>query len=133
MTWQRVSQAATSEGTSSAAALDIASYPGNDERGMIGLTAGSPVSSPLAAQATYKLDLGVGADAGNLLSPVLNSTLAGLAMPIAAPQASTVFAQASVTGTLRVAKTSYLYGQLSGEVRGNETYAGISGGVRVSF
>jgi fibronectin-binding autotransporter adhesin len=117
VTWQRVSQASTSEGTASAAALDIASYAGNDVRGMIGLTAGSPVSSPLAAQATYKLDLGVGADAGNLLSPVLNSTLAGLAMPIAAPQASTVFAQASVTGTLRVAKTSYLYGQLSGEVQ----------------
>ena len=98
-----------------------ASYAGNDVRGMIGLTVGSPVSSPLAAEATYKLDLGVGADAGNLLNPELNATLAGFAMPIAAPQTSTVFAQASITGTLRLAKTSYLYGQLSGAVRGNET------------
>ncbi len=133
VTWQRVSQAATSEGAASVAALDIASYAGNDVRGMIGLTVGSPVSSPLAAEATYKLDLGVGADAGNLLNPELNATLAGFAMPIAAPQTSTVFAQASITGTLRLAKTSYLYGQLSGAVRGNETFAGIAGGVRVGF
>jgi len=133
VTWQRVTEAGTSEGASSAAALDIAGYHGDDMRGMAGITVGSPVTSPLAAQATYKLDLGVGADAGNLLNPVLNATLAGIAMPIAAPQASAVFGQASVTGTLRVAKTSYLYGQLSGEVRGQETLGGISGGVRVSF
>jgi hypothetical protein len=68
-----------------------------------------------------------------IFSPVLNATLAGIAMPIAAPQTSAMFGQASVTGTLRLAKTAYVYGQLSGEVRGNETLGGISGGVRVSF
>ena len=66
VTWQRVTKAGTSEGSASPAALDIAGYHGDDMRGLAGITIGSPVTSPLAAQTTYKLDLGVGADAGRV-------------------------------------------------------------------
>jgi outer membrane autotransporter protein len=58
VTWQQVSQAAFTENTSSAAALSVDSFAGTGVRTMIGLTAGSTVMDPLAAAATYKLDLG---------------------------------------------------------------------------
>ena len=69
---------------------------------MIGITAGSAVTSPFAALMTYRFNVGVGEDAGNLLNPSLHATLAGVDMTIASPQVSSAFGQASVAGTLRV-------------------------------
>jgi fibronectin-binding autotransporter adhesin len=133
VTWQQVSEASYSEGSSSAASLSVDSFAGTGVRSMIGLTAGSAATSPLAAPATYRFDLGVGEDAGNLLNPTLRANLAGISMTIASPQVTSTFVQASVSGTLRLSPSAYLYGQLFGEARGNETLGGISGGVRIRF
>jgi hypothetical protein len=100
---------------------------------MVGIRGGSAVSDPLAAPVTFQFNLGVGADAGNLLNPSLNGTLAGIGMSIAAPHVSPAFGQASMGGTLRVSPSAYVYGQLFGEVHSNATIAGISGGLRLTF
>ena len=86
---------------------------------MIGIRGGSAVSDPLAAPVTYRFNLGVGEDAGNLLNPSLHATLAGIGMTIAAPHVSSAFGQASVAGTLRVSSSAYVYGQLFGELHSN--------------
>jgi Autotransporter beta-domain/Phage integrase family len=133
VTWQQVSEASYSEDSSSAAALSVDSFAGTGVRSMIGLTAGSAAASPLAAPTTFRFDLGVGEDAGNLLNPTLRATLAGIDMTIASPRVSSTFVQASVSGTLRLSPSAYLYGQLFGEARGNAALGGISGGVRIRF
>ena len=133
VTWQQVSEASYSEGSSSAASLSVDSFAGTGVRGVIGLTAGSVETSPLAAPTTYRFDLGVGEDAGNLLNPSLRANLAGIRMTIASPQVSSTFVQASVSGTARLSPSAYLYGQLFGEARGNSAMGGISGGVRIRF
>jgi outer membrane autotransporter protein len=133
VTWQQVSEDSFSEGTSSAAALNVDRFTGTNVRSMIGITGGSAVTSPFAALMTYRFNLGVGEDAGNLLNPSLHATLAGIGMTIASPQVSSAFGQASVSGTLRLSSSAYLYGQLFGEARGNATLGGITGGVRFQF
>ena len=120
-------------GHASAAALSVDSFTGTGVRSMVGIRGGSAVSDPLAAPFTFQFNLGVGADAGNLLNPSLNATLAGIDMSIAAPKVSPAFGQASVSGTLRVSPSAYAYGQLFGEVHSNATIAGISGGLRLNF
>jgi Autotransporter beta-domain len=132
VTWQQVTQAGFSEGTS-AAALSVGSYAGEGVRGVIGLTGGSAAASPLAARFTYQFNVGVGEDGGNLVNPTLHASLAGIGMTIAAPQESSTFGQASVSGTARLNSTAYVYGSLFGEARGNATVGGVSGGLRFSF
>ena len=133
VTWQQVAQGSFSEGTASAAGLSVDSFTGTGVRSTVGIRGGSAVSDPLAAPVTFQFNLGVGADAGNLLNPNLNGTLAGIGMSIAAPHVSAAFGQGSVGGTLRVSHRAYVYGQLSGEVHSNATIAGISGGLRMTF
>jgi hypothetical protein len=133
VTWQQISEAAFTEDTGSAAALSVNSFAGNGVRSMIGVTTGSTVTDPLVAAATYKFDFGVGEDAGSLVNPSLHANLAGLPMSISTPHVSSTFVQASASGTLRVAQSAYVYGQLSGAVRGNATLAAIAGGLRINF
>jgi fibronectin-binding autotransporter adhesin len=133
VTWQQVTQAGFSEGTAVVAALSIASYSGDGVRGMIGVTGGSAAASPLAARFTYTFNVGIGEDGGNLVNPTLHASLAGIGMTIAAPQESSTFGQASVSGTARINSTAYVYGSLFGEARGNAMMGGISGGLRLQF
>ena len=133
VTWQQVSEASYSEGSSSVAALSVDSFAGTGVLSMIGLTGGSAITSPLAAPTTYRFDLGVGEDAGNLLNPTLRASLVGIPMTITSPQVSSAFVQASISGTLRVTPSAYLYGQLFGAVRGNADEGGLTGGLRVRF
>jgi fibronectin-binding autotransporter adhesin len=114
-------------------ASSVNSFVGTGVRSMIGITGGSPVTSPFAALMTYRFDLGVGEDSGNILNPTLRATLAGVDMTIASPRVSSTFVQASVAGTLRLSPSAYLYGQVFGEARGNAALGGISGGVRIRF
>ena len=132
VTFQQVSQASASEGAS-AAALDVDGFTGTGVRSMIGLTAGSKISAPLDAPYTYQVDAGAGEDAGNLLNPSETATLAGVNLAIAAPRVSSTFGQLSVSGTVRLDKTAYVYANLFGEARGNATLAGISGGLSLKF
>ena len=133
VTWQRVTQDGSTESGASPAALSVARYTGDDVRSIIGVTGGSAVNDPLAALTTWRADFGVGEDAGNLLNPVLNATLAGISTTIAAPKVSSAFAQASVSGTLRLTPSAYAYGQIFGLARGNETLGGVTGGLRINF
>jgi hypothetical protein len=133
VTWQQIAEAAFTEASTSAAALSVDSFAGSGVRGVVGITTGSVVTDPLVAEATYKFDVGVGEEGGGLVNPSLRANLAGVPMSIAAPHVSSTFVQASASGTLRVAKSAYVYGQLSGAVRGNATLAAISGGLRINF
>ena len=133
VTWQQVSQGGASEDPSSAAALNVDSFAGTGVRGVVGLSGGSAVSSPLAAPVTYRFNAGIGADAGNLTNPSVSASLAGIDTSIATPRVSATFVQASVSGTLRVDRGAYAYASLFGEARGNETVGGISGGLRIQF
>ena len=132
-TWQNVTQSSFSENQSSAANIEVYGYNGTGVRTMVGLSGGSVATDPLTARVTYKFNVGVGEDAGNLTNPSLRASLDGVYMPIEAPHVSSTFGQASVGGTVRLKQGAYAYGDLFGEVHSNEDIAGISAGLRLKF
>jgi fibronectin-binding autotransporter adhesin len=131
--WQRSARGGFDEGTS-ADALSAPAYAATGLRSLAGISAGSANGSPLAANYTYRVNLGIGHDGGALVHPAVSQTLAGESFTVDAPDVSRNFAQLNVTGTARIAKRAYVYVGLSDEARGGKSQEeGINAGARASF
>jgi len=132
VTWQQVTQSGLSEG-SSPAALTIERYSGSGVRGVIGLGLGSTITDPMRTNYTYRVNLGVGADSPNLLSPNLNASLAGFGTTITTANVGSTFVQAGIYATAKFADNAFAYAGLSGEVRSGQNLSNVSVGIRIQF
>jgi fibronectin-binding autotransporter adhesin len=131
--WQRSARGSFDEGTSPDA-LSAPSYAATGLRSLTGISAGSANGSPLAANFTYRVNLGIGYDGGDLVHPAVSQTLAGDSFTVQAPDVSRTFAQLDLTGTARIAKRAYVYVGLSDEARGGKSQEeGVTAGARANF
>ena len=131
--WQRSARGSFDEGTSPDA-LSAPGYAATGLRTLAGISAGSANGSPLAANFTYRVNLGIGHDGGDLVHPAVSQTLAGDSFTVEAPDVSRNFAQLNLTGTARIAKRAYVYVGLSDEARGGKSQEeGVSAGARANF
>jgi fibronectin-binding autotransporter adhesin len=131
--WQRSARGGFDEG-SSPDALSAPGYAATGLRSLTGISAGSANWSPLTAHYTYRVNLGIGHDGGDLVHPAVSQTLAGDSFTVEAPDVSRMFAQLNVTGTARITKRGYVYVGLSDEARGGKSQEeGVTAGARVSF
>lgn len=130
---QHVVRDAARETGTSPAALALDGYSATGTRVTLGLAGASAKTDPMAAQATYRLSLGVGVDGGKLLRTAQGASLAGIKTTITGPDVGRVFVQAGVHGTAQLTRQSYVYFGLNGEAR--ERYSDIGGniGLRASF
>ena len=132
LTYQYVGQAAYDEGNS-AAALAVARFNGSAGRGTLGLMVGSLNKNPLSDPYTFRASAAVGADTNGLMNPTLNTTLGGFSSTVTTANAGSVFVQAGLYGTVKVADQAYAYASLGGEARNGQTLYGGSVGVRIAF
>ena len=131
--WQRSARGSFDEGTSPDA-LSAPGYAATGLRSLAGISAGSANGSPLAANFTYRVNLGIGHDGGDLVHPAVSQTLAGDSFTVEAPDVSRNFAQLNLTGTARIAKRAYVYVGLSDEARGGKSQEeGVNAGARANF
>jgi fibronectin-binding autotransporter adhesin len=131
--WQRSARGSFDEGTSPDA-LSAPGYAATGLRTLAGISAGSANGSPLAANFTYRVNLGIGYDGGDLVHPAVSQTLAGDSFTVQAPDVSRTFALLNLTGTARIAKRGYVYVGLSDEARGGKSQEeGVTAGARANF
>jgi hypothetical protein len=129
---QIIEQNAASEGPADAA-LSVARYSGEGSRSMIGVAAGSLLSNPLLTPFTYQFNLATGVDAGGILNPTVDATLAGLPTTITAPHVGAEFVQASLSATIRLSPSAYTYFQGAGLARSGGAQGIFTAGVRIQF
>jgi uncharacterized protein with beta-barrel porin domain len=131
--WQKSRRDGFQENAATPAALQLSDYSASGARMMAGVSGGSQLKDPLAAQATLRYSVALGRDGGSLTQPVVSAALGGLGTTILAPQVGRTFVQASVEGTARLGKDAYAYYGLSGEARSGRNDIGATGGVRIRF
>lgn len=130
--WQKVERDAVNErGSVAALSLDELSEKGT--RVLAGVTMGSKAADPLASTLTWHAGVAVGADTGDLLDPTVHNTLAGQRFDTAAPGVGRGFVQVNANGTMRLGKSTYLYGGLTAEEGKRRSAYGVTAGVRVAF
>ncbi|WP_413624241.1 autotransporter-associated beta strand repeat-containing protein [Luteibacter sp. Lutesp34] len=130
--WQKVERDAVNErGSVAALSLDELSEKGT--RVLAGVTMGSKAADPLASTLTWHAGVAVGADTGDLLDPTVHNTLAGQRFDTAAPGVGRGFVQVNANGTMRLGKSTYLYGGLTAEEGRRRSAYGVTAGVRVAF
>jgi outer membrane autotransporter protein len=131
--WQGSARGRFDEG-STPDALSGPGYAVHGLRSLVGISAGSANGSPLAANFTYRVNVGVGNDGGDLAHPAVVETLARENFTVAAPDVGRTFAQLALAGTARVARHGYIYLGLSDEARrGKSQETGINLGARANF
>ncbi|MGA7439529.1 MAG: autotransporter-associated beta strand repeat-containing protein [Luteibacter sp.] len=131
--WQKVERDASAERGTSVAALSLDKLSETGTRVLAGVTLGSKATDPLASTLTWRAGVAVGADSGNLLDPTVHDTLAGQRFDTAAPGVGRGFVQLSANGTMRLAKSTYLYGGITAEDGARRSAYGVTAGVRVAF
>lgn len=131
--YQHEQRDATDEGTASIAALSLSDYSASGTRFLAGLSGGSLSQDPLAQLLTYKFSAAVGTDTGSLIRTSVDSDLAGQAMTIQSPHSGRQFGQINIGGTVRVAKSGYLFVGAQTEVAARRTAYSLTGGIRVGF
>ncbi|MEB0135822.1 autotransporter domain-containing protein [Actimicrobium sp. CCC2.4] len=135
--WQQVRRSAYTEDGGSVGAIGLAKHDARGTRVMTGLTAlcsGSAAArEPQAGVSTWQTTVGIGADAGSLIRPVLAAQLAGDDMTIVTPNVGRTFLQANLSGSLQQGKHTRLFYGVVGEVRSGRSDATINGGVQVAF
>ncbi|HEY4090760.1 MAG TPA: autotransporter-associated beta strand repeat-containing protein [Luteibacter sp.] len=131
--WQKVERDASAERGTSVAALSLDKLSETGTRVLAGVTLGSKAADPLASTLTWRAGVAVGADSGNLLDPTVHNTLAGQRFDTAAPGVGRGFVQLSANGTMRLAKSTYLYGGITAEDGARRSAYGVTAGVRVAF
>ncbi|MEZ2416349.1 autotransporter-associated beta strand repeat-containing protein [Luteibacter sp. RCC_6_2] len=130
--WQKVERDAVNErGTAAALSVDTLSEKGT--RFLAGANVGSKAADPLASTLTWRAGIAVGADTGDLLDPTVHDTLAGQRFDAAAPGVGRGFVQVNANGTMRLGKSTYLYGGLTAEEGSRRSAYGVTAGVRVAF
>ncbi|HEY4294117.1 autotransporter-associated beta strand repeat-containing protein [Luteibacter sp.] len=130
--WQKVERDAVSE-HGSVAALSVDALSEKGTRVLAGVTMGSKAADPLASTLTWRAGIAVGADTGDLLDPTVHDTLAGQRFDTAAPGVGRGFVQVNANGTMRLGKSTYLYGGLTAEEGSSRSAYGVTAGVRVAF
>jgi fibronectin-binding autotransporter adhesin len=131
--WQRAARGSFDEG-GTPDALSAPSYSATGLRSLAGISAGSANGSPLASNYTYRVNVGVGHDGGDLVHPTISETLAGIGFSVMAPDVGRTFAQLNLTGTARIASHGYVYLGLSDEARrGKSQEEGVNLGARMNF
>ena len=133
VTWQMVNQSPFDEGTASVAALSVNGYSGNGVRGVIGLSAGSLNKDPMVDDYTYSVNLAVGADTNTLINPTLTANLAGFGTNIYTANVGSVFVQAGLRGTAKVANSAYAYAGITGETRTGQSLGVVNVGLMAQF
>ncbi|NII52735.1 autotransporter-associated beta strand repeat-containing protein [Luteibacter sp. SG786] len=130
--WQKVERDAVNE-RGSAAALSLDELSEKGTRVLAGVSMGSKAADPLASTLTWHAGVAVGADTGDLLDPTVHNTLAGQRFDTAAPGVGRGFVQVNANGTMRLGKSTYLYGGLTAEEGKRRSAYGVTAGVRVAF
>ncbi|MGN6092633.1 MAG: autotransporter outer membrane beta-barrel domain-containing protein, partial [Luteibacter jiangsuensis] len=130
--WQKVERDAVNE-RGSAAALSLDELSETGTRVLAGVSMGSKAADPLASTLTWHAGVAVGADTGDLLDPTVHNTLAGQRFDTAAPGVGRGFVQVNANGTMRLGKSTYLYGGLTAEEGKRRSAYGVTAGVRVAF
>ncbi|WP_448098806.1 autotransporter-associated beta strand repeat-containing protein [Luteibacter yeojuensis] len=131
--WQKVERDAAGERGGSFAGLSLDKLSEKGTRVLAGVTLGSKAADPLASTLTWRAGVAVGADTGDLLDPTVHNTLAGQRFDTAAPGVGRGFVQVNANGTMRLGKSTYLYGGLTAEEGSRRSAYGVTAGVRVSF
>jgi len=132
LSWQHQHRSAANEG-SSAAALSVDSFDAQGLRGVLGLSLASTGNHPLQESRTYRFNVGVGADSGNLLNPALSASLAGMPITLQATQAGRGFVQLGFYGTQRLAGNTFGYLGVGTEARRGSLQGSAQAGVRLTF
>jgi autotransporter-associated beta strand protein len=131
--WQKVERDGVSERGGSVAALALDDLSQKGTRVLAGVTMGSKAADPLATTLTWRAGVAVGADTGDLLDPTVHNTLAGQNFDTAAPGVGRGFVQVNANGTMRLGKSTYLYGGITAEEGQRRSAYGVTAGVRVAF
>lgn len=132
LTWQKTRRSAFDEGDA-AAALGVAGGSDTGVRTLAGFAVSSLVQDPLSTRTTYRFNLGLGYDAGNLTRPKVSATLAGAGFTTTAATRSRDFMQGDVSGTVRFNPRTYGYIGFNTELRKGLQDIGINAGVVVVF
>jgi outer membrane autotransporter protein len=130
---QKVDRDGVAEQGGSAAALTLDSLSVTGTRVLAGVAAGSKASDPLTSTLTWRAGLAIGADTGDLLDPTVHDTMSGQRFDTAAPGVGRSFVQVNANGTMRLSRSTYLYGGLTAEQGSGRSAYGVTAGVRVSF
>jgi len=131
--WQRAARGSFDEG-GTPDALSAPGYSATGLRSLGGISAGSANGSPLASNYTYRVNVGVGHDGGDLVHPTISETLAANGFSVMAPDVGRTFVQLNLTGTARIASHGYMYLGLSDEARrGKSQEEGVNLGARMNF
>jgi autotransporter-associated beta strand protein len=131
--WQKVERDHSTERGTSAAALSLDSLSQHGTRVLAGVAMGSKAADPLSTTLTWRAGVAVGADTGDLLDPTVHNTMSGQRFDTAAPGVGRGFVQLNANGTMRLGKSTYLYGGLTAEEGQRRSAYGVTAGVRVAF
>ncbi len=131
--YQHVTRGSASEGSASAAALELERYSASGVQTTIGVATRSAVSDPLADTLTWKLEAGVGQSMGNLLHSNVHASIAGVETRIKAPDVGRTVGEISASGTVRLGAQTYGYARMTGEVRSGQSEYGGDVGIRMAF
>jgi fibronectin-binding autotransporter adhesin len=131
--WQKVERDGTTERGASAAALSLDELSQKGTRVLAGVTMGSKAADPLATTLTWRAGIAAGVDTGSLLDPTVRNTLAAQGFNTAAPGVGRGFVQINANGTMRLGKSTYLYGGLTAEEGQRRSAYGVTAGVRVAI
>jgi len=131
--WQRSARGSFDEGATTDA-LSGPDYSATGVRTLAGISAGSANGSPLAAPYSYRINVGVGHNSGDIARPSVTATLAGDDFAITAPDVGRTFGQIDATANARFSKHGYAYVGVSDEVRsGKSLKEGVILGARANF
>jgi hypothetical protein len=130
--WQQNGRDGFSEG-GAVAALSFANYSANGVRSLIGVSGSSGNKDPLASSSTYQFSIALGQDAGDLVRPSLQATLAGVNTTISSPDIGPTFLQANASFTSRFDRQTYAYAGITGESFAGKSDLGVNFGMRMKF
>ncbi|WP_156943076.1 autotransporter-associated beta strand repeat-containing protein [Pseudogulbenkiania sp. MAI-1] len=131
--WQHSARKGIDEGSASEAGLSFGGYSANGTRVLAGLSGGSLSKDPLTESVTYKFSVAVGRDIGDEGRPEVNGRLAKENLTVVAPHAGRDFVQASLSGTVQLNRSAYIYAGLNGEVGKGRSEVGATAGLRIRF
>jgi len=130
---QRVRRDAGTETGSSLTALGVDALSASGNRTSVGLSVTGSESNPMVSQHTFRGTVAVGRDGGELLRPVVGTTLGGTASTVRAPEAGRSFVAGNVFGTWLLAPGAYAYAGIGGEARSQRVQKSVAVGAAITF
>lgn len=130
---QQVQRDAGSEGGASPSALSVGELSASGNRLTAGLSVTGSEKNPMVSACTFRGTVAVGRDGGDLLNPVVATTLNGMAGSVQAPDVGRGFVAANVFATRQIVPGAYAFAGLSGEARSNRVQKAVSVGAAIEF